>query len=62
MDVEHREVIIVSAGPAGTSCAQRLAEKNIDVLILERRQSLAIQHNVANVPNWEKWLARSTDR
>ena len=37
MDVEHREVIIVGAGPAGATCAQRLAEEGIDVLILERR-------------------------
>ena len=36
MDVEHREVIVVGAGPAGTSCAQRLAEESVDVLILER--------------------------
>ena len=36
MDTEHREVIIVGSGPAGTTCAQRLAEENIDVLILER--------------------------
>ena len=27
MDTEHREVIIVGAGPAGTTCAQRLAEE-----------------------------------
>ena len=37
MKTEHREVIIVGAGPAGTTCAQRLAEDEIDVLILERR-------------------------
>jgi len=53
MDVEHREVIVVGAGPAGTSCAQRLAEENIDVLILERR---AIVGNPAQcgecIPNW----------
>ena len=53
MDVEHREVIIVGAGPAGTTCAQRLAEEGIDVLILERR---AIVGNPAQcgecIPNW----------
>ena len=53
MDVEHREVIIVGAGPAGTTCAQRLAEENVDVLILERR---AIVGNPAQcgecIPNW----------
>ena len=38
MEVEHREVIIVGAGPAGTTCAQRLAEDGVDVLILERRE------------------------
>ena len=53
MDVEHREVIVVGAGPAGTSCAQRLAEEDIDVLILERR---AVVGNPAQcgecIPNW----------
>ena len=53
MDTEHREVIIVGSGPAGTTCAQRLAEENIDVLILERR---AIVGNPAQcgecIPNW----------
>ncbi|MGB2267654.1 MAG: NAD(P)/FAD-dependent oxidoreductase [Candidatus Poseidoniaceae archaeon] len=53
MDVEHREVIVVGAGPAGTSCAQRLAEESVDVLILERR---AIIGNPAQcgecIPNW----------
>ena len=62
MDVEHREVIVVGAGPAGTSCAQRLAEENIDVLILERR---AIVGNPAQcgecIPIGEKWLVRSTE-
>ena len=53
METEHREVIIVGAGPAGTTCAQRLAEDDIDVLILERR---AIVGNPAQcgecIPNW----------
>lgn len=55
METEHREVIIVGAGPAGTTCAQRLAEDDIDVLILERR---AIVGNPAQcgecIPNWGK--------
>ena len=55
MDIEHREVIVVGAGPAGTTCAQRLAEDDIDVLILERR---AIVGNPAQcgecIPNWEE--------
>ena len=32
--VEHRQVIVVGAGPAGAAAAQRLAEQGIDVLVL----------------------------
>ena len=31
-DVEHRQVIVVGAGPAGSAAAHRLAEEGIDVL------------------------------
>ena len=52
-DVEHRQVIVVGAGPAGSAAAQRLAEEGIDVLVLERR---AIVGNPAQcgecIPNW----------
>jgi digeranylgeranylglycerophospholipid reductase len=36
-DVEHREVLIVGAGPGGSSAARRLAEADKDVLVIERR-------------------------
>jgi digeranylgeranylglycerophospholipid reductase len=52
-EVEHRTVIVVGAGPAGSAAAQRLAEEDIDVLVLERR---AIVGNPAQcgecIPNW----------
>ena len=53
MEIEHHEVIIVGAGPAGTTCAQRLAEDEVDVLILERREIIGnpAQCGVC-VPNW----------
>ena len=34
-EVEHRQVIIVGAGPGGSSAAKRLAENGIDCLVLE---------------------------
>ena len=37
-DIEHREVLIVGAGPAGSVAAQRLAEEGVDVLTIERRE------------------------
>ena len=37
-DVEHRQVLVVGAGPGGSATAQRLAEQGLDVLVLERRQ------------------------
>ena len=37
-EVEHRQVIVVGAGPGGSACAQRLAEDGIDVLVIERRE------------------------
>ena len=34
---EHREVLVVGAGPGGSSAAKRLAEADVDVLMIERR-------------------------
>lgn len=52
-EVQHRTVIVVGAGPAGSAAAQRLAEEGIDVLVLERR---AVVGNPAQcgecIPNW----------
>ena len=36
-DIEHRQVIVIGAGPAGSAAAQKLAEEGLDVLVLERR-------------------------
>ncbi len=51
--LEHHQVIVVGAGPAGSACAQRIAELGLDVLVLERR---AIIGNPAQcgecIPNW----------
>jgi digeranylgeranylglycerophospholipid reductase len=35
---EHREVLVVGAGPGGSSAAKRLAEADVDVLMIERRE------------------------
>ena len=37
-DVEHRQVLVVGAGPGGSATAQRVAEQGVDVLVIERRQ------------------------
>ena len=52
-EVEHRQVIVIGAGPAGSACAQRLAEDNIDVLILERREIVGNPAQCGEcIPNW----------
>ena len=47
-EVEHRTVVIVGAGPAGTTCARRLAEADVDVLVLERREVVGHPRNAVN--------------
>ena len=37
-EIEHREVLIVGAGPGGSSAARRLAEADVDTLVIERRE------------------------
>lgn len=36
----HRSVVIVGAGPAGLSCARVLAERGMNVLVLERKKKV----------------------
>ena len=31
-EVQHRQVIVIGAGPAGSACAQKLAEEGIDLI------------------------------
>ena len=51
--VEHREVLIIGAGPAGTAVAAKFSELGHDVLVLDRR---AVVGNPAQcgecIPNW----------
>ena len=52
-EVEHRTVVIVGAGPAGTTCARRLAEADVDVLVLERREVVGHPAQCGEcIPNW----------
>ena len=52
-DVEHRQVLVVGAGPGGSATAQRLAEQGLDVLVLERRQVVGNPANCGEcVPLW----------
>lgn len=52
-EVEHRSVIVVGAGPAGTTCARRLAEAGVDVLVLERREVVGHPAQCGEcIPNW----------
>ena len=37
---EHREVLVVGAGPGGSTAANRLAEAGMDVVVIERRQTV----------------------
>ena len=73
-EVEHRTVLIIGAGPAGSLAAERLSEAGIDALIIEKR---AVVGNPAQcgecVPGWgemigtfpklesENWLAERFD-
>ena len=38
--MEHYDVIIVGAGPAGLSCAEVLAQSNLSILILEKKDEI----------------------
>lgn len=52
-DVEHRTVIVVGAGPAGSAAAQRMAEEGLDVLMLERRHVVGNPAQCGEcIPNW----------
>nr|AIF07492.1 geranylgeranyl reductase [uncultured marine group II/III euryarchaeote KM3_203_B10] len=52
-EVEHRQVLVVGAGPGGSATAQRLAEQGLDVLVLERRQVVGNPANCGEcVPLW----------
>ncbi len=52
-EVEHRTVIIVGAGPAGSAAAQRLAEDGVDVLVLERRSVVGNPAQCGEcIPHW----------
>ncbi|MGB1623833.1 MAG: FAD-dependent oxidoreductase, partial [Candidatus Poseidoniaceae archaeon] len=52
-EVEHRTVIVIGAGPAGTTCARRLAESGVDVLVLERREVIGHPAQCGEcIPNW----------
>lgn len=37
---EHRQVLVVGGGPGGSTVANRLAEEGLDVLVIERRQTV----------------------
>ncbi len=51
--VEHRQVIVIGAGPAGCAAAQRLAEDGVDVLVLERRHTVGNPAQCGEcIPNW----------
>ena len=51
--VEHRQVIVIGAGPAGSACAQRLAESGVDVLMLERRTVVGNPAQCGEcIPHW----------
>ncbi len=51
--VIHHQVIVVGAGPAGSACAQKLAENGLDVLVLERRKIIGNPAQCGEcIPNW----------
>lgn len=57
-EVEHRQVIVVGAGPAGSAAAQRLAEAGVDVLVLERRTVVGNPAQCGEcIPNWGEVIA-----
>ena len=54
---EHREVLVVGAGPGGSTAATRLAEEGVDVLVLERREVVGNPAQCGEcVPFWGEML------
>ncbi|MFB1005871.1 MAG: NAD(P)/FAD-dependent oxidoreductase [Candidatus Poseidoniaceae archaeon] len=52
-EMKHRQVIVIGAGPAGSACAQRLAEEGLDVLMIERRSIVGNPAQCGEcIPNW----------
>ena len=52
-DIEHRQVIVIGAGPAGSAAAQKLAEEGLDVLVLERRSIVGNPAQCGEcIPHW----------
>ena len=50
---EHRQVLVVGAGPAGSTVAKRLAEEGLDVLVIERRQTVGNPAQCGEcIPGW----------
>ena len=58
IEVEHRQVIVIGAGPAGTACAQKLSESGVDVLVIERRDIIGNPAQCGEcIPNWGEVVA-----
>jgi digeranylgeranylglycerophospholipid reductase len=56
-DVEHREVLVVGAGPAGSTAAASLAEAGVDTLVIERREIVGNPTQCGEcVPFWSEML------
>lgn len=51
--IEHREVLVVGAGPAGSATANRLAEAGLDVLVIEKRNTVGNPAQCGEcIPGW----------
>ena len=58
IEVEHRQVIVIGAGPAGSACAQKLSESGVDVLVIERKDIIGNPAQCGEcIPNWGEVVA-----
>jgi flavin-dependent dehydrogenase len=55
--VSHHTVLVVGAGPAGVAAAQRLAENEIDVKVIEKRTIIGNPAQCGEcIPKWREML------
>lgn len=56
MKTEHKQVVVVGAGPSGSTVSALLKSRGIDVVVIEKRRSLVSQLAKAYFQLVWRWL------